>query len=217
MVFSATQRNGSTFCMYSMVSMSCWYISNAAMPHRHRTWDISHNRMSWWHKRLQGSNSSHWIPRFSAGNNHPNLTHLPLVPPICVVESGQHWFRWRLGADYLKQCWVIVNCTLMNLKCFSHCKYFRCVALRKITIPRGIMVFNATQRNGSTFCTALHSARIQWYQCPVDIFQMQLCHIDTEHETFLTTECHGDIINDSRDRILLIEFHAFPQVIITQI
>ena len=67
MVFSATQRNGSTFCTYSMVSMSCWYISNAAMPHRHITRDISHIRMSLWHKqrvlmhRHQGWNVRHGL------------------------------------------------------------------------------------------------------------------------------------------------------------
>ena len=29
------------------------------------------------------------------------LTHLPLVPHICVSESGQHWFKW-LGAYSVK-------------------------------------------------------------------------------------------------------------------
>ena len=48
-----------------------------------------------------------------------NLTHLPLVPHICVIELGQHWFRWWLVAysvpsHYLNQCWVIVNWTLRN-------------------------------------------------------------------------------------------------------
>ena len=43
-----------------------------------------------------------------------SLTHLPLVPYICVSESGQHWFRrWLLAysapSHYLNQCWVIVN------------------------------------------------------------------------------------------------------------
>ena len=42
------------------------------------------------------------------------LTYLPLVPDICVRESGQHWFRWWLVAcsapsHYLNQCFVIVN------------------------------------------------------------------------------------------------------------
>ena len=49
----------------------------------------------------------------------PGLTHLPLVPHICVSKSGQHWFRSWLVAysapnHYLNQCWVIVNWTLMN-------------------------------------------------------------------------------------------------------
>ena len=40
-----------------------------------------------------------------------NLTHLPPVPHICVIELGQHWFRWWLVAysvpsHYLNQCWI---------------------------------------------------------------------------------------------------------------
>ena len=47
------------------------------------------------------------------------LTHLPLVPHICVNESGQYWFRWWLVAysapsHYLNQCWGIVNWTIRN-------------------------------------------------------------------------------------------------------
>ena len=47
------------------------------------------------------------------------LTHLPIVPHICVSELGQHWFRWWLVAwsapsHYLNQCWNIVNGTLGN-------------------------------------------------------------------------------------------------------
>ena len=45
------------------------------------------------------------------------LTHLPIVPHICVCESGQHWFRQWLVAylapsQHLNQCGVITNCTL---------------------------------------------------------------------------------------------------------
>ena len=45
------------------------------------------------------------------------LTHLPLVPYICVMESGQYWIRWWLGAysepcHYLNQYRVVVNWTL---------------------------------------------------------------------------------------------------------
>ena len=47
------------------------------------------------------------------------LTHLPLVPHICVSKSGQHWLRqWRLNysapSHYLNQCWAIVILTLRN-------------------------------------------------------------------------------------------------------
>ena len=47
------------------------------------------------------------------------LTHLPLVPHICVNEAGQHWFKQWLVAysapcHYLNQCWAIINWTLGN-------------------------------------------------------------------------------------------------------
>ena len=47
------------------------------------------------------------------------LTDLPLMPHVCVSESGQHWFRYGLVAylapsHYLNQCWVIVNWTPEN-------------------------------------------------------------------------------------------------------
>ena len=53
---------------------------------------------------------------------HPQgsyMFHLPLVPHICVRESGQHWFRrWLVGCSapshYPNQCGFIVNWTLKN-------------------------------------------------------------------------------------------------------
>ena len=48
-----------------------------------------------------------------------SLTHLPLMPHICVCEWGQHWFIWWL-VDYpapshcLNQCRIIVNWILRN-------------------------------------------------------------------------------------------------------
>ena len=47
------------------------------------------------------------------------LHHLPLVPHICVSESGQHWFRewlvtYSAPSHYLKQCWFVVNLALRN-------------------------------------------------------------------------------------------------------
>ena len=43
-----------------------------------------------------------------------SLTHLPLVPHICVNDLGHHWFRkWLVACSasshYLNQCWLIVN------------------------------------------------------------------------------------------------------------
>ena len=56
------------------------------------------------------------------------LTHLPLVPHICVGESGQHWFKQRRIAysapsHYLNQCEVIANWTLRN-KLLQNTKLF---------------------------------------------------------------------------------------------
>ena len=47
------------------------------------------------------------------------LTHLPLVPHICVSELNQHWFRqcfvaYWAPSHYLNQYWVIVNWSLRN-------------------------------------------------------------------------------------------------------
>ena len=49
----------------------------------------------------------------------PLLTHLPLVPHICVRQYGKHWFRlWPVAylapSHYLHQWWVIVNWILRN-------------------------------------------------------------------------------------------------------
>ena len=49
------------------------------------------------------------------------LTHLPLVPHICVGELGPHWFMYnglspvrRQAINYLNQWWLIVNWTPEN-------------------------------------------------------------------------------------------------------
>ena len=42
------------------------------------------------------------------------LTHLPLVPHICVIETGQHWCLFGAKPLNLNQCWVIVNCSFGN-------------------------------------------------------------------------------------------------------
>ena len=54
------------------------------------------------------------------------FNHFPIVPHICVSESGQHWFGWRLVAYSapglcLGQCWVTVNWNrLLFVFCFNH-------------------------------------------------------------------------------------------------
>ena len=44
---------------------------------------------------------------------------ISLVPHICVIELGQHWFSqvlvaWSAPSHYLNHCWNIVNWILMN-------------------------------------------------------------------------------------------------------
>ena len=48
-----------------------------------------------------------------------SLTHLLLVPHICVNESDKNWFGWWLvvysaPSHYLNRCWDIVNWTLRH-------------------------------------------------------------------------------------------------------
>ena len=47
------------------------------------------------------------------------LTHLSVVPHICVNELDQHFFRqwlvaWSVPSHYLDQCWLLVNWSLRN-------------------------------------------------------------------------------------------------------
>ena len=76
------------------------------------------------------------------------LTHLPLVPRICVSELGKHWFRqwlvaWSAPSHYQNQCWFIVNWTLgnklqwnqnQNTKVFIHENAFDCVVCEMAAI-----------------------------------------------------------------------------------
>ena len=48
-----------------------------------------------------------------------DLTHLPLVPHICISESDQHWFRkwlatYSVPSHYLNQYWVNVKWIFRN-------------------------------------------------------------------------------------------------------
>ena len=59
-----------------------------------------------------------WLIKWAYTSAVP-LTHLSLVPNICVGVLDQHWFRQWLVAysapsHYLNQCWVIVNLNLRN-------------------------------------------------------------------------------------------------------
>ena len=52
-------------------------------------------------------------------NKSVGWNHIPLMPHICVSESGQPWFRlwfvaYSVPSHYLNQCWVIVNWTFRN-------------------------------------------------------------------------------------------------------
>ena len=70
-----------------------------------------------WYLIILISNSS--TPKTNRYFSNCDLTHPPLVPHMCVSESGQHWFRkWLVAysapSHYLNQCRIIVNWTLRN-------------------------------------------------------------------------------------------------------
>ena len=77
------------------------------------------------------------------------LTHLPVVPHICVNESGQHWFRsWLVAysapSHYLNQCWVIDNWTLRNKPQWHFNQKYKTLQSRKC-------ICNYRLRNGDHF------------------------------------------------------------------
>ena len=54
-----------------------------------------------------------WFSNLLIYLQHTCLTHLPLVPHICINKLGHHWFRQWLVAcpapsHYWNQCWLIV-------------------------------------------------------------------------------------------------------------
>ena len=57
-----------------------------------------------------------------------HLTHLHLVSHICVSESGEHWFRWWLVAEYLGTNFIEI---LIKIQKFSFMKisYMKCQPL----------------------------------------------------------------------------------------
>ena len=65
---------------------------------------------------------------------HGRLTHLPLVPHLCVSESDQHWFRKWIGAEYgivessyfLFCVWLIIyRCPNIDAGLNSACLWMR--------------------------------------------------------------------------------------------
>ena len=90
--------------------------------------DVALPVLVWWHLYIESSPVSHtqFSPKMQTPHTLPewvkygvSLTHLPLVPHVCVREQGQHWFRYWLvtcsvPSHYLHQCWLIVNWTLGN-------------------------------------------------------------------------------------------------------
>ena len=72
------------------------------------------------------------------------LTHLHVVPHICIRELGQHWSRkWLVAcwapSHYPNQCWLIVNYSLQwnsnqNTKVFIHKNAFQYVVSKMVAI-----------------------------------------------------------------------------------
>ena len=111
-----------------------------------------------WHECHGVSNHWHWAVCWTScsANNKQNttaphnwpLTHLPLVPHLCVSDSNQHWSRlWLVAYSapslYLNQCWVIVNWNLrnklqwnlnLNTNLFIHKNVFRNVVCEMASI-----------------------------------------------------------------------------------
>ena len=92
------------------------------------------------------------------------LTHLPLVPHICVSQSGQHWFRKWLFAysapsHYLNQCWVIVNWTLRNKFQWNFNQYKK-ISFTKMHLK--IPSAKCAGRDGKYLCRVRWHIEISW-------------------------------------------------------
>ena len=94
------------------------------------------------------------------------LTYLPLVPHICVSESGQHWFRqwlvtYSAPSHYLNQCWVVVNWTLRK-----NLQWFFFIKIRNFSFTK--MHLKVSSAKWWPFClgedelTYLHTMSIAW-------------------------------------------------------
>ena len=84
-----------------------------------------HIKTESWHLQLHNLwlvSAFPWISShggFRDSGSLETLTHLTLVPHICVRELGQHWLRqWLVACSApshcLNQCWLIVNWTPGN-------------------------------------------------------------------------------------------------------
>ena len=99
-------------------------------------WDVGEFSCWWWR----------WWQRWFHFISILQLTHLPLVPHICVIELDQHWSRWWLVAfsapsHYLNQYWTIVNWTLrsklqwnQNAKLFIHENAYENIVCKMVAI-----------------------------------------------------------------------------------
>ena len=83
-----------TYCLGT--SSTYWWMA----VHQYSVQHIGHSREPW-------GIPAYWSQWGSLGNTASMarnelckdsgwLTHLPLVPHICISELGQHWFRWCL-------------------------------------------------------------------------------------------------------------------------
>ena len=72
--------------------------------------------IAWWYQTINCTSIGQALCRRMVSLGHNELTHLSLVPHICV-ESGQHWFYSAYSVpnhQYLNQRCVIVRRTLKN-------------------------------------------------------------------------------------------------------
>ena len=109
------------------------------------------------------------------------LTHLSLVPHICVNEPGQHWFRWWLVAysapsHYLNQCWLIVNWTLRNKLQWNPNQNAKLV-IQENASENIVCEKAAILSKGRCLCSIIHKALPAWEDdSPTDWRPPELSH-----------------------------------------
>ena len=146
------------------------------------------------------------------------LSHLPLVPHICVSELGKHWFRqWLVASSapshYLNQCWLIVNWTLrntpqknsnQNTKVFIHENAFECVGCEMAAILSRGRWINSDYLGIHCLAQAIFKL-LAMENCEKPKIRIFLDSASIRHRfTLFTSEClfyrvinHNDLVTDS--------------------